>query len=691
MSLFRRKQERKDEREERPSAQSDRDAEARGPEPDDAPVDEERSPGVIAAPVAGEIVSGSVEVQIVPNRAVAEPPLLEWSVDGTCWQRAGGEERAEEAEGELLRWDTGSLDDGSYLLRLVALLPDGNELPSEHVSVLVDNVGPEILLPAPLEGRTLSGFVSITVAAEDTISDVSLVELEISAGGEDWRRIAEARRQPFELRWSSEALADGAYRLRIGARDASGNLSLIGPFEVEIANAPVAAELVDPGELLRGRINLIARAPDPLSTQMVFELAKAGSTDWRALGTTRAPFHLPVDTTQIEDGSYELRIESINAAGESVYSRPFGPHVVDNTPPTVAISKPAAGETLEDRAELVVEIADDTSGPALVELSYNEGDEWITLARLEPEEGAVRGFWQLAECRPGSCRLRATASDRAGNESSEEITVTIAGALSPKPEPASKPEAIPTRPSSTVTANRFGQVPSWDWKRRQSSGPEQVAGAASEPAEGVKAPPPSPEPDLSTGAEAEPAEEAVPKERAEKSAAWTWKSPPRSAPKADEQPEPKEEPTAQAKADEKQAAAPEPEATEQPEPEPEQESAPEEQGAPARVVRLVDSASSDEQALLEQEIEKEPPDSGAEKSARVVKVNFARAAHGWDIWALDDLVEETPGQDPAREEERRQTLYYLRQHASVDGRIPPGFEDLIYELFGELMPDDEGA
>lgn len=703
MSLFRRKHERGDEREERPSAQPDSSAEARGLEPDDASAEKERSPGVIAAPVAGEIISGSVEVQIVSDRAATEQPLLEWSIDGTSWQRAQGEERAGEGEGELLLWDTGSLDDGSYLLRLVALLPDGNELPSEHVSVLVDNAGPEILLPEPLEGRTLSGFVSITVAAEDLVSDVSLVELEISAGGEDWRRIAEARRQPFELRWSSEALTDGAYRLRIGARDASGNLSLIGPFEVEIANAPgaaepaaetvvsavaetVAAELVDPGEFLHGRINLIARAPDPLSTQLVFELAKAGSTDWRALGTTRAPFHLPVDTTQIEDGSYELRIESINAAGKSVYSRPSGPHVVDNTPPTITISKPAAGETLRDRAELVVEVADDTSGPALVELNYNEGDEWIMLARLEPEEGKVRGFWQLAECRPGSCRLRATASDRAGNESSEEITVIIAGAISPQPEQASEPEAIPARPRSSSTANRFGQVPSWDWKRRRSSGAEQ--------AEATKASSQSREPDSPAAAKAEPTEEAAPaaapaaapKKRAKKSAAWTWKSsPPRPAPKADEQPEPKEEPAARAKIDEKQTTAPEPEATEQPESEPKQES------ASARAVRLVESAPSDEQAPLERAVEKKPPDSGTEKSASVVKVNFARAAHGWDIWALDELVEETPGQDPAREEERRQTLYYLRQHTSVDGRIPPGFEDLIYELFGELMPDDEGA
>ena len=112
-------------------------------------------------------------------------------------------------------------------------------------------------------------------------------------------------------------------------------------------------------------------------------------------------------------------IESVTADGQSVYSRRFGPYVIDNTPPAIVITKPAAGETLQDRAELVVEVDDDASGPALVELSYNEGDEWITLARLEPEEGKVRGFWQLAECRPGDCRLRATASDQAGNEASE--------------------------------------------------------------------------------------------------------------------------------------------------------------------------------------------------------------------------------------------------------------------------------
>ncbi len=693
MSLFRRKHE-----SERAAEQPDQVAEPRERElgPENArPGEEERSPGVIVAPVAGEIVSGLVEVQIVPDEAVTGPVLLEWRSDAeTSWRRAGAEERADEATSKLLGWDTGTLDDGSYRLRLVATLSSGSEVTSESVSVLVDNLGPEIRLREPLDGQTISGFVTIAVEVEDSVSDVSVVELEIAEGGEDWRRIAEARWQPFELRWSSEALADGAYQLRIGARDASGNLALIGPFEVEIANGPVAAELVDPGELLRGTVNLIARTPDLRSTQMIFELAQAGSSDWQALGTTRAPFHLSVDTGQSDDGRYELRIESISAEGKSVYSRRFGPYVFDNTPPAITIVKPAPGETLQDWAELVIEVADDVSGPARVELSYNEGEKWVSLARLEPEKGKVRGYWQLAECRPGSCRLRATAFDRAGNEASEEITVTITAPAASEPERAPRPELIPTpeprapapptRPPSATAAGRFGQVPSWDWKRHRPPGAERTAGAASGAVEETKARQPDPEP---VAAEAEPVSAAAPREKTKKSAAWTWKSSgPRSEPS--KQPEPEEEPVAPPKV--KKAQSKEPESKKEHEPEQESEPEARAEAKPVQSIHLVDSAPDDEQPEID-ESENERPDSGAGESGRVVNVDFARAARGWDIWELSELVEETPGQDPAREEERRQILYHLREHTSVDGRIPPEFEDLVREAFGELISGDRSS
>ena len=81
---------------------------------------------------------------------------------------------------------------------------------------------------------------------------------------------------------------------------------------------------------------------------------------------------LSVDTRPLIDGIYELRIESVTAEGLSVYSKRFGPYIVDNTPPSITISRPAKGETLQGRVELVVEVADDASGPARVELSYSE-------------------------------------------------------------------------------------------------------------------------------------------------------------------------------------------------------------------------------------------------------------------------------------------------------------------------------
>jgi hypothetical protein len=713
MSLFRRKHESDDARNERLPAQPDQAAEERErePLPEDAQLDERRSPGAIIAPLAGEIVAGLVEVGIVPDEAVTGPVLLEWSADGTRWQRAATDEQAEEGKAGQLRWDTASLDDGSYLLRLVVVLPGGNELTSEHVSVLVDNLGPEIRLREPLAGQMFSGLVTIAVEAEDAVSGVTLVELEISEVGKDWRKVAEAREQPFELDWDSEASSDGAYRLRVGARDGSGNLALSEPLEVEVANRPAAAELIDPGELLRGKVNLITRTPDLRASQMIFELAKAGSSDWRALGTTRAPFHLPVDTGQLDDGSYELRIESVSGDGQSVHSRRFGPYVVDNTPPAITITKPAQGETLRERAELVVEVDDAVSGPALVELSYNDGEEWIELASLEPEEGIVRGFWQVAGCRPGSCRLRAKAFDRAGNEASEEITVTIKASKGLQPERAPKPEptppvppqamAPPILPPSPAAADRFGQVPSWDWKRKREPDAEQAGAAASVPSKEAKAPQPSSEPELPAAAQAEPVTAAAPKEEVRKSAAWTWKVPSsRSEPEAGEQPEREDESAIRSKVEEERPDEPEPETEEKAKPEqeakPEQAAKPEErveeaEVEPAQRVRLVDSATGKEQVANEAKSAGESPDPGAADSGRVVKVDFARAARGWDLWALGALVDDTPDQDPAREEERRQVLYHLRQHASVDGRIPPGFESLIYEVFGELMPDDEGA
>jgi hypothetical protein len=50
-------------------------------------------------------------------------------------------------------------------------------------------------------------------------------------------------------------------------------------------------------------------------------------------------------------------------------------------------------------------------------------------------------------------------------------------------------------------------------------------------------------------------------------------------------------------------------------------------------------------------------------------------------------VEERQDEFPQRQEEWRSYLYYLREHADPDGRLPASFDPLVDDVFGELVAD----
>lgn len=136
--------------------------------------------------------------------------------------------------------------------------------------------------------RSLEGIVTLVVEASDSVSGVARVALEISTGEDGgWHRVAEANRQPFALQWYTTALRDEEYSLRIIAWDGSGNVSEGVPVTAGVANEPAQAELVDPGQYLRGRVNSLARGNDKRTARMISHFAAGGFDEWRALGTAR--------------------------------------------------------------------------------------------------------------------------------------------------------------------------------------------------------------------------------------------------------------------------------------------------------------------------------------------------------------------------------------------------------------------
>jgi capsular polysaccharide biosynthesis protein len=57
---------------------------------------------------------------------------------------------------------------------------------------------------------------------------------------------------------------------------------------------------------------------------------------------------------------------------------------------------------------------------------------------------------------------------------------------------------------------------------------------------------------------------------------------------------------------------------------------------------------------------------------------------GWDLRELEKLVAAQTDADPAQREEWDTYLFYLREHADVDGKLPASFDSLVTQVFGEL-------
>jgi hypothetical protein len=73
-----------------------------------------------------------------------------------------------------------------------------------------------------------------------------------------------------------------------------------------------------------------------------------------------------------------------------------------------------------------------------------------------------------------------------------------------------------------------------------------------------------------------------------------------------------------------------------------------------------------------------------EDAPEVVELRPGRPS-GWNVWELERMVRESEGSDPSRADERAYLLMYLRDFASPDGVLPPDFDGLVRESFGDLL------
>ncbi len=224
-----------------------------------------------------------------------------------------------------------------------------------------DTTAPVVAITSPANNATIAASTQVTATASDDVA-VTKVEFYLDGAlvGTDTNSTYNYTITPASLTLGSHALVARAY-------DAAGNTanSSTLTFTVPDTTAPtVSISAPAAGSTQAGTITVSANAADNVGVSKV-EFYVDGAL--KATDTT-STFSTSIDTTTLSNAAHSLTAKAYDAANNSTTSaavsitvnNPVTPPA-DTTPPTVAISAPAAGGTVSG-AYTVTATASDTSG-----------------------------------------------------------------------------------------------------------------------------------------------------------------------------------------------------------------------------------------------------------------------------------------------------------------------------------------
>jgi hypothetical protein len=172
------------------------------------------------------------------------------------------------------------------------------------------------------------------------------------------------------------------------------------------------------GSYLRTTVALSSDSADTGGSgvaSVAFQRSPAGQGTWTTIGTaTSSPYSARWDTTTVADNSYDLRVVTVDKAGNS-YISPSVSVTVDNANPTGSLTRPNPNVFVRREVVVSSDSADLTSGVDSVafEIAPTSYGPWQTAATVTSAPWSARlRFPKVAQ---GHYYVRAVTSDRAGN------------------------------------------------------------------------------------------------------------------------------------------------------------------------------------------------------------------------------------------------------------------------------------
>ncbi len=213
---------------------------------------------------------------------------------------------------------TGGIADATYEFQAVATDTSGRTTASAPLqSRMVDNNNPTVTVSPP--ANYLHGNVTVSATAADG-NGITQVVLQYRQGAGAWNTCATDTNAPFECVVNTTPMASGNVEFRATATDGAGK-STTSTSQTRIVdnNAPAVSVTV-PNGTLSDSVNIAATATDThsgIASVQIQYRATGSAGAWTSCGTGTS---CAVDTTSLDDGSYDFRAVATDNVGLSTTS-----------------------------------------------------------------------------------------------------------------------------------------------------------------------------------------------------------------------------------------------------------------------------------------------------------------------------------------------------------------------------------
>uniref|UniRef100_A0A6S6M1H7 Fibronectin type-III domain-containing protein n=1 Tax=Citrifermentans bremense TaxID=60035 RepID=A0A6S6M1H7_9BACT len=289
-----------------------------------------------------------------------------------------------------------------------------------------DAVAPVASISSPATGSTVSGNVTINVAASDNVA-VSKVEMYLN--GSIFGVVGSA---PYTLTWNTANSPNATYTLTAKAYDAAGNVgqasssvTVKNAVAVTDATAPVISSFSMPASAtaLTVPVTAFAAADDVGVTG--YQITESGTAP--AAGATTWKTSAPTSFTFAATGSRTAYAWSKDASGKVSTAKTALVNITtattttttgDTTAPVVSIAKPVAGSTVSGIATISAN-ATDNVGVKKVEYYVNG------VLRITSTTAPWTITWGTTNYPNGPNTVMVKAYDAAGNVGQSSVTVNV--------------------------------------------------------------------------------------------------------------------------------------------------------------------------------------------------------------------------------------------------------------------------